>query len=555
MGSPLKALASFKGKLYVTDYLANKVWIFDRETGAPAGTIAVEGPQGLAIDTGGKIWVSHEHKKISVFSPDGKQSAEVVNDANDIGSLCFGPDDLLYAADRGANKVLIYKVDMANRKLTLQRTFGQPAQPGEQEPDHFYLLRSVAVDSAGYITVAQNLTAAGSRLTRFSPDGKVVWDQVGGEFCSNGNYSQDAPDDIISQYFHHYKVDKQTGKSVFMGCDLATDPKYVYGQHSPMRLLKLNGQVFAFMGYGNSQQVYRKKGDSFRLCSMWGSSDMTPDGAFIDMMPVNQRPPFGLFSWHDANGNGKIDPDEITWQIKPGNPVYNHGTMGISADDHGNSLYADLEGDVKEVPLTGFDQLGNPIYDLSRERVLIPRDPSPKPLLGPPRMVVRADDGSIYVDYQSSVYPAPPEAGGGWMTGWLLARYDKNGKRLWYARIPETCTAMDYVPGGGVMLITIVMNARGTPIYHYTADGMLIGAAYPSTRIMGFTASTDTTGALSVSRDPRDGILDMFSEDCVGNRFRWQRADDHKKPKVISVWVHLTAPGQPLRVVDAPAKS
>jgi hypothetical protein len=42
-----------------------------------------------------------------------------------------------------------------------------------------------------------------------------------------------------------------------------------------------------------------------------------------------------------------------------------------------------------------------------------------------------------------------------------------------------------------------------------------------------------------MSRDPRDGILDVFVEDCVGNRYYWLRVDDRKKPEVHNVRLRL----------------
>jgi len=213
--------------------------------------------------------------------------------------------------------------------------------------------------------------------------------------------------------------------------------------------------------------------------------------------------------------------------------------MGINTDTQGNAIFCNDDGDVKEVPLTGFDEKGNPIYDLSKMRVLIGHDDSPKPMLTGARMALRADDGSIYVDYQSQVYPKPPEADGGWMTGWMLARYNKSGKLLWYTRMPETCTGMDFVPGGGVMCVTIKYSEHGVPIYHYDTSGMLIGIANPSAGVLGFSGDTDNTGALAISRDPRDGLVDMFAEDCVGNRFRWQRMDDSEKPRIFRTWLRV----------------
>ena len=280
---------------------------------------------------------------------------------------------------------------------------------------------------------------------------------------------------------------------------------------------------------------------------MFGSGSPCPDGTFADL-PGHGRP-LGFWSWHDINGDGKVRDSEVNWQVKP-DPSFHFANMGVNTDNRGNAIFCTDDGDVKEVPMAGFDQKGNPIYDLSRMHVLIARDESPQPMLTGAKMAVRADDGSIYVDYQSQVYPKPPEADGGWMTGWMLARYNPYGKLLWYTRLPETCTGMDFVPGGGVMLITIKYTDHGTPIYHYDPSGMLIGIVNPSPTVLGFSANTDNTGALALSRDPRDHLVDMFAEDCVGNRFRWQRMDDSERPRIFHTWLRVKAPSSPPTVIS-----
>ena len=135
------------------------------------------------------------------------------------------------------------------------------------------------------------------------------------------------------------------------------------------------------------------------------------------------------------------------------------------------------------------------------------------------------------------------------MTGWMLARYDRDGKRLWYTRLPEACPGMDYVPGGGVMLVAMKWGKQGSDVYHFTTDGALIGVTHPSDKFRGIGGIPDNTGSLCISRDPRDGIMDMFVEDCVDNHFQWYRVDDRKKPTVLSIRLMLAEPGKPVRTL------
>jgi FlgD Ig-like domain len=535
MQLPLRAMVVVGEKLFVTDALAGKILSFDRETGAALGSFDVNLPNALAADSQGQLWVGHERGLITVFSQDGKQSKLAHTGLGYIRAMAFGPGDTLYVGDGVVEKVLIFSADGRIR------TFGQAAQPGDYSPDHFYQITALTVDSRGNLTVAQKLPVDGSRLTRFAPDGKVIWDQLGAEFCNTGNISAEHPDEILTQILHRYVVNKQTRQWEFQGSVLDGDPQYIHWPHGPMRIQKLGDNEFIFQSYGDGLQVYRRYGDVYRLCSMFGCVNPFPSGIYRDMMavPADQRPPKKLWSWHDANGDGRVQDNEIAWEDSGGEPV-DWDNFGITVDNGGNALLCEFNNSITEVPMTGLDKMGNPIYDLFNRRTIVSRDPSENAMLSDPIMALRADDGSIYVNSRSKVYPAP--AGGSWMTGWMLARYDKDGKRLWYTRLPEACPGMDNVPGGGVMLVAMKWGQKGCDIYHYTADGALIGVMHPSAEFRGFGGIPDNTGSLSISRDPRDGIMDVFVEDCMGNHFQWYRVDDRKKPTVFRVPLLLAQP-------------
>lgn len=95
------------------------------------------------------------------------------------------------------------------------------------------------------------------------------------------------------------------------------------------------------------------------------------------------------------------------------------------------------------------------------------------------------------------------------------------------------------------MLVAVKWEKGGCPIYHYTPDGILIGMAKLSPRFLNpVGAGPDNVGSLCVSRDPRDGQLDLFAEDCLGNRFYWHRVDDRKPLEIITGTLGTKA-GQP----------
>lgn len=521
---PLRALAVSGETLYVADAVADRVWKFDRETGAEQGFIPVKLPHALAVDSTGKIWIGHEDSRISMLEGNTLRSAGEVR--GHIRAMAFGPKDTLHVADSRLNQISLYQTEADGLKYL--RSFGGAAKPGDYSPDQFYKLVGLAVDRAGNVITAQNFPLAGARLTRFAPNGKVLWDHVGGEFCSTGNYLTERPDELISHYLNRYNLDRRNNTWEFRGCVLDGDPKYLYHHHGPLRRLRLNNQEYLFQSYGDGLQVYRRSGDSFRPSAMFGRNNPLPDGRYRDEIPENIRPAEGdVWSWRDLDGNGKVEEAEVKWYPKQELKYVNYG---LSVDRFGNALMCN-DG-VTEVPLSGFDEHGNPIYDLTKERSIFRRDGSEKSVVFEPVMAVRAEDGSIFVQAKSRYYPKPKEADGGWMAGWVLAKYDGEGRLLWNQKLPEACPGMDVIPGGGVALVTIKWKEHGCEIYHYATDGAWLGVTWPDESVRGFGGIPDNTGSLSANRNPEDGMVDLFVEDCVGNRMRWQRIDDRKKPVV-----------------------
>ena len=156
-------------------------------------------------------------------------------------------------------------------------------------------------------------------------------------------------------------------------------------------------------------------------------------------------------------------------------------------------------------------------------REIVPRDTSRAKF--DPLMAVRSDDGSLYAMGRSDAWERPggKEAGWIWMGGWALARYDKANSRQWIVRLPEVCPGLCDIPGGrGVM----AGYYRLGHVYHYEPGGLLIGIAKLGDAAGNQTGWMDNTAALSVNRDPRDGLLDVFGEDSWLNRMIWYRVDD-----------------------------
>ena len=309
MRLPLRAIAVAGDSLLVADALAGKVRRFQKVTGEPQGEFAVKLPQALAVDAKGRIWVGHEHSRVSVFAADGKLIAEPLQDLGEIVALACDPAGLLYVADSAADQIKIY--DTTGNKARLVRTFGQKAAAGDQAADHFFQLRGVAVDPKGFMATIQTEPAGGARLARWSPDGKLVWEHFGCEFVSLGNYGAHDPSTLYSMTLHRYRLaDHDKAQWNYTGCMLAEKPKYTSDVHGVPRLLKLSGHEFWFMPTGDGVQVYRISNSGMRLVSILGGGSPDAEG--------NRQGKPAQWTWAATTDDAKPTPADIHWFAEPG---------------------------------------------------------------------------------------------------------------------------------------------------------------------------------------------------------------------------------------------
>jgi len=517
MRSPLRALAINGDTIYATDALAGKIVKYHKVTGIKQGEFAAPLPMALAFDKDGRLWVGHEHRQVSIFTTDGTKVATPLTDLGEVNSLAFGPDGMLYIADGKANVIKRYTVDGITVKPA--GAFGQPALPGDAAPDHFYQLTGATVDAQGNLVTIQHLPTGGARMARFAPDGKCLWEQMALVFCDLGKYDPAHPTEFITHRLHRLElIDKDKGTWAYRGTLIKSDPRYIDWQHGVLTPLTLGGKSFLFQCYGDGLQVYRREGDTLTLAAMVGGHNPGSDGVYDDKQPAEQRRPLGQWTWTDVNNDGIAQDSEVVWFAPPGKGQY--ATFGINIDAHGNLLYCDhYTRAIWELPLSGLSANGNPVYDWRLVRQIVAPDTSPVKFF--PLMAVRAEDGTLYSFGRSDGWKQPKNQGA-WMGGWALLRYDAQGKTLWAARLPQVCVGMDAVPGGGVMLGWY----EKAIIYHYTADGLLIGSLQPGPAAGNTTGWMDNTSAVAVARDPRDHQLDVFGEDSWLNRLLWYRVDD-----------------------------
>ena len=514
MRIPLLSLALKGNVLLATDALAGKLRRYDKETGEELEAWNVPLPQAVAVAPDGRIWVGHEHSKVSVFGPDGRLAATPISDAGSIQSLAFGPDGTLYIADIKAAEVGLYRV--SGTTLQAAGKLGRKAEPGDRAPDRFYKLHGAAVDPRGNVITAQNeWFFCGGRLAKFSPQGQPLWEQVGLEFASNGTTDERDPDLFYSFKHHVYRLDRATGTAAYLGNSFNQD-----GFHGTaggdLRVVHLGDKTFCYMGTGDGIQVRRidpptEPGRSpvMKLVSAIGRCAPLPTGEFSNegWKPQN----FYLWSWHDEKGDGKPDPDEIEYFMRPEDkkPLWSYGSLTVDAS---NSLWFtsnDRGGTTIErqsiwsIPLRGLDSKGNPIYGWKDARPVIPGGQ----LLWKSRLKMARHSTRDGLTYVLAWTPRTnsPQSKALWMGGNTLACFA--GSNLsWQIVLPSVAVGLDLAPGekGGCFV-------GGDPgrggLHHYTRDGLLIGTFGPDPKVMGAKPDNpsgllDYFGAIQARRDP-----------------------------------------------------
>jgi hypothetical protein len=233
-----------------------------------------------------------------------------------------------------------------------------------------------------------------------------------------------------------------------------------------------------------------------------------------------KRQQLGQWTWTDADANGAVDDAEVTWYRQPGEGKY--AVFGMNVDAHGNVVYCDHHTRaVHMLPMTGLNEAGNPVYDWAAGAEIVPRDETDVKLQ--PLMAVRTENGHVYAFGRSELYPRFDGSGPAWMGGWALAKFDKSGARLWSTRLAQHCTGMDYIPGDRGVIVGYFAKAT---LFHYTADGLLVGSVGPGAPAASISGWLDNTASVAVNVHPLDNLIDVFAEEDYAHRILWYRIDD-----------------------------
>ncbi len=424
-----------------------------REGGQQFGTVHptdLEMPGGLAIDARGRLWITEESwiKRVSVWEiPDDLQHGR----APALVREFFGP----YSYGEGA-----YMPD--------------PAQPQR------------IVSGTQHITWDINLTMQTYRPIELPY-------RIGGPgLYSSMSYNEDFPFRTgfggvgRSQWSRFMRSDTR-----FRGRTYQWYSEHGYtviGEKTAAGMLKplaAFGDIFTYMQhYGRHTDHWIPQSilEAAKQVPSWATlaaangldpkmTDLPHTRSFMGKWPKD----LNAFNWTDANGDGLMQPDEVTF----GRLVAHHGAPVVDFDDQLNALVS-VYGNLYRMKPQAFNALGAPVYDWNNAEF------SSQGTIGTPAAML--DDGSLFFDGSEAgrIGLAGPDGLLRWTYPSAYGGHDHRnmGNQRERVSTPGAIYGMwnmqGIVPGPGQLGKIVMLHSGHGMNYLMTFDGLYIGSIFTS---------------------------------------------------------------------------
>lgn len=353
-----KIIEPRKGQFRESDSeFVDTITLHEGEGGKVLAEIPMERPQGLAIRDG-LIYALHREAANYVVSsanlvsgvPQGKwQRLFTVPATIKPFDLEIDSNGRFYLSDSAANKV-----HQLSRAGHLIRTYGRldAQRPGSYDPLTLMCPGKLATwtDAAGHDRLIIVEQSGPNRASEWSEDGKLLREFVTLQTKANDGYTIDPenPEHIYlpgqQHWLTRFKLDyqKRTWTADAVWPHVGDDPR------SPKlekpQFIRVAGREY--LAGGRSYNVYRRAGEQWLLSA-----------AILSSRPGDKwRQAF----WHDANGNGRVDDEEIAPATLPGHFLIYHGQNWL--EDLSLIAMNQDGGEVWQLRPEGFDTHGNPIF-------------------------------------------------------------------------------------------------------------------------------------------------------------------------------------------------
>jgi hypothetical protein len=442
----IRGMAATDTELYVADTYGNQIVVFDAQTMQRLRSWSVPTPGGIAIDTDSTVWViqgylSSSGASVAHYSANGAAlSGTLLLPASTLPTaITISPSGQILVADNGPSQQILAFNKIANGQTQQATSIGTRsgifhATKGAAGDMRFNGVTGIGYDSSGNLYVAQNNFGPRPFGSGYTGDGAVLesyragtrsvnWRLYGLLFVDGGAFDPASPVQVYSGS-KHFALDYSRGPGQEWSYKAFTMSRFDYPDdpalHLPRNvrgepmLRRINGNLYLFtldMG-AHYLNVYRfdpaKQGEIAIPAGLFAQNPVP------GTWPAGQ-PTYGEWMWRDTNGNGRVDASEITGNPSTGSTV---GNGFYWVDTPGNVWQATPGSGIREMPLQGFDAVGNPVYTYASSKMF----PMPQPFNRIARIVYIAETDTMYI---SGFTAATPWDSTHWKeAGPVLARYD-----------------------------------------------------------------------------------------------------------------------------------
>ena len=369
--------------------LLNKVLFIDGTNGKVLGEVPVDNPRGLAFDAQGSLLVLSGKRLMRIHVPSGwtgavsSPSPQVIVPAglDDPAGITLDDAGNIYISDRGDS----HQVKVFSPAGKLLRSIGHAGAPkaGPYDPLHMNNPRGMTIDSSNHLWVTEE-SFQPKRVSVWTLDGKLIKAIYGGPQYGGGGSID--PMDKTKFYYNgmEFKLDWTTGTSTITSILELLEPQAKndiplprFGD--PASVLVSNGHTYfdnAYLAFATAGApivtLFLQTGSTIRLVAAMGRANdwsVLQGDAFKSYWPAGTNPASGqpngsvLFAWSDVNGNGRVDPDEVSFQKAQ------IGAVTIMPDLSMIESY--LDGNAVRFAPVRLTPEGVPVYDLHAAQAIV----------------------------------------------------------------------------------------------------------------------------------------------------------------------------------------
>lgn len=398
--NPLSGLAVYNGLLAAAMNGNDQILFVDAAAHKTIGLAKLEKPGGLAFDRKGRLLAISGTKLVRFTLPNPlkaddsgditlpKPEVVIENGLEEPQQITIDASGQILISDWGKS----HQVKVFSGEGKFVRAIGVAGTPavGLYDPQHMNHPNGISVDDKQRLWVAE-MDKMPKRVSVWTLDGKLVKAFYGPQAYGGGGW-MDQEDKSRFYYSDEgggmeLKLDWEKGTSVPVAIyhRPELDPIPMRAP-SPQTPLHIGGRTYLTNAYNTNPTggartagLWLLENGVAKAVAMFGSYkayrgdvpvEFTTD-AFRARMPegVNVEKDDLFFAWSDANGDGKMQPEEITF-IKPASEKGNGQVGGVSVMPDLSFVIASVGNQALRFTPVKFTDQGVPVYDADHGQVI-----------------------------------------------------------------------------------------------------------------------------------------------------------------------------------------